>query len=56
MESVTHSKIITVDGRYTFLGAHNLSNSASYRYEEISLLVDSRALADHYTRLIEHSE
>lgn len=56
IDKVTHSKIVTVDNRYTFIGAHNLSNSSSYRYEEISLYVDSRGLAKHYTDLIETSE
>ncbi len=51
-EHVTHSKIITVDDRLTFIGAHNLSSSASYRYEEVSLLIRSTSVGKYYRAFI----
>lgn len=52
-EQVTHSKIVTIDDQMTFLGTHNLSNSANYLYEEISLLVWSSRVAKHYRGFIQ---
>lgn len=51
-DHVTHSKIITIDDRLTFIGAHNLSNSSSYLYEEASLLIRSAEVAEYYRTFI----
>jgi phosphatidylserine/phosphatidylglycerophosphate/cardiolipin synthase-like enzyme len=41
----THTKVIVIDGRYTFLGSHNLTASALKYNHELSLLIDSPELA-----------
>lgn len=43
--TTTHTKMVVIDRRYTFLGSHNLSHSALAYNHEVSLLVDSSALA-----------
>jgi len=41
-----HSKIAVIDGRYVFIGSHNLTNSALKYNHELSVLIDSPVLAD----------
>lgn len=43
--TTTHTKVIVIDRRYTFLGSHNLTASALKYNHELSLLVDSPGLA-----------
>lgn len=42
----THAKIAVIDRRYCFIGSHNLTASALRYNNELSVLVDSTALAD----------
>lgn len=42
----THTKIVVIDGRYCFIGSHNLTASALKYNNELSVLIDSPALAD----------
>jgi len=41
----THTKVVVIDRRYTFLGSHNLTSSALRYNHELSLVVDSPGLA-----------
>ena len=41
-----HTKLAVMDGRYTFIGSHNLTQSALKHNHELSVLVDSPAVAD----------
>lgn len=45
-KKTTHTKLAVIDGRYTFAGSHNLTQSALKYNNELSLLVDSPALAE----------
>lgn len=45
-ETTTHTKIAVIDGRHTFLGSHNLTQSALKYNHEISVLIDSPKVAD----------
>lgn len=45
----THTKIVVIDGRYSFVGSHNFTNAALKHNNELSLLVDSRDLAHKLT-------
>lgn len=42
----THTKLAVIDGRYTFIGSHNLTQSALKHNNELSVLIDSSAVAD----------
>ncbi|OPY06933.1 MAG: putative cardiolipin synthase YbhO [Syntrophaceae bacterium PtaB.Bin095] len=42
----THAKIAVIDRRYCFIGSHNLTASALRYNNELSVLIDSPALAD----------
>jgi len=42
----THTKIAVIDGRYTFIGSHNMTQSALKHNNELSVLIDSPAVAD----------
>lgn len=42
----THTKIAVIDRRYCFIGSHNLTASALKYNNELSVLIDSPALAD----------
>ncbi|GFE57048.1 phospholipase D-like domain-containing protein [Geobacter sp. AOG1] len=45
----THAKVVVIDSRYVYLGSHNLTQSALTRNNELSLLIDSPALAAEVT-------
>jgi phosphatidylserine/phosphatidylglycerophosphate/cardiolipin synthase-like enzyme len=51
----THAKVVVIDGRYVYLGSHNLTHSALTRNNELSVLLDSpeaaRELANYLGRL-----
>ncbi|MEW6593996.1 MAG: phospholipase D-like domain-containing protein [Thermodesulfobacteriota bacterium] len=48
-ETTTHTKLVVIDGRYVFLGSHNLTQAALKHNHEVSLLIDSAALARELT-------
>jgi len=41
----THSKSVVIDGRFVYLGSHNLTHPALSRNNELSVLLDSPELA-----------
>lgn len=41
----THTKTAVIDGRYVFVGSHNLTNSALKYNNELSVVIDSPELA-----------
>lgn len=43
--TTTHTKLVVVDGRYVFLGSHNLTQAALKHNHELSLLIDNSLLA-----------
>ena len=44
-ETTTHTKMTVIDGRYTFIGSHNLTQSALKYNNEISLMIESPHVA-----------
>ena len=44
-EIVTHTKAAVIDGRYVYLGSHNLTQSALKHNNELSVMVDSPEMA-----------
>ncbi|MBN1614596.1 MAG: phospholipase [Deltaproteobacteria bacterium] len=49
----THVKLVVVDRRYTFLGSHNLTASALKYNNELSVLIESAAVAGEALLFIE---
>jgi|PlaIllAssembly_1097288.scaffolds.fasta_scaffold12586_6 phosphatidylserine/phosphatidylglycerophosphate/cardiolipin synthase-like enzyme len=49
----THTKVAVIDGRYVYLGSHNLSQSALRHNNELSVLLDSPELAREVREYIE---
>jgi phosphatidylserine/phosphatidylglycerophosphate/cardiolipin synthase-like enzyme len=50
-KKTTHTKLAVIDGRYTFIGSHNLTQSALKHNNEMSVMIDSPAVAEktlHY--------
>jgi len=45
----THTKVVVIDGRYVYLGSHNLTHSALTRNNELSVLLDSPETAREIT-------
>ncbi len=43
--TTTHNKVVVIDGRYVFIGSHNLTQSALEHNNELSVLIDSPELA-----------
>lgn len=41
----THTKIVVIDHRFSFVGSHNFTHSALARNHELSILIDNRQLA-----------
>lgn len=48
----THVKAVVIDGRYTFIGSHNLTSSALQYNNELSLMVESEEVAEETVRYI----
>jgi phosphatidylserine/phosphatidylglycerophosphate/cardiolipin synthase-like enzyme len=48
----THSKVFVIDDRYCFVGSHNLTHAALAMNQELSLYVDSPALALQITNFV----
>jgi phosphatidylserine/phosphatidylglycerophosphate/cardiolipin synthase-like enzyme len=44
-ETTTHTKMAVVDGRYTFIGSHNLTQSALKYNNEMSVMIESPQVA-----------
>lgn len=42
----THAKLAVIDGRYMFIGSNNLTQSELKHNNELSVLIDSPAVAD----------
>lgn len=53
IKTTTHTKLIVIDRRYSFVGSHNLTHSALAYNHELSLLIDNRKLADQLTGYID---
>ncbi len=51
-EITSHMKLAVIDDRFCFVGSHNLTHSALEYNHELSLLIDSRALAEELTSYI----
>lgn len=49
----THTKAIVIDDRYTFIGSHNLTTGALRYNNELSLMIDSVAVAKETKKYIE---
>jgi phosphatidylserine/phosphatidylglycerophosphate/cardiolipin synthase-like enzyme len=49
----THAKVAIIDGRYTYLGSHNLTQSALGQNHELSILADDPELAVGLTAYID---
>ncbi len=43
--TTTHTKIVIIDHRFSFVGSHNFTHSALARNHELSILIDNRQLA-----------
>jgi phosphatidylserine/phosphatidylglycerophosphate/cardiolipin synthase-like enzyme len=50
---VTHAKAAVIDGRYVYLGSHNLTQGALSHNNELSVLIDSPELAAEVTAYLE---
>jgi phosphatidylserine/phosphatidylglycerophosphate/cardiolipin synthase-like enzyme len=51
-QSTTHTKLVVIDRRYTFVGSHNLTHSALNYNNEISVLVDAAPVAEEAANYI----
>jgi len=48
-KTTTHVKAMVIDGRYVYLGSHNLTQSALKYNNELSIMVESTELAEEIT-------
>ncbi|MCK5194474.1 MAG: phospholipase, partial [Desulfobulbaceae bacterium] len=53
IKTTTHTKLVIVDQRFSFVGSHNLTHSALAYNHELSLLINNRQLARELTDYIE---
>jgi phosphatidylserine/phosphatidylglycerophosphate/cardiolipin synthase-like enzyme len=49
----THAKTFVIDGRYCFLGSHNLTHAAMSRNAELSIFVDSTEMGKKITDFVQ---
>jgi phosphatidylserine/phosphatidylglycerophosphate/cardiolipin synthase-like enzyme len=47
--TTTHTKLVVIDSRYSFVGSHNFTHAALKHNNELSLLIDDQALAHRLT-------
>ena len=52
-KKTTHTKLAVIDGRYTFIGSHNLTQSALKYNNEMSVMIDSPAVAENTLHYIQ---
>lgn len=52
-DTTTHVKALVIDGRYVYLGSHNLTQSALRFNNELSVMVDSREFAAEVTTYLD---
>lgn len=52
----THAKVVVIDRRFVFLGSHNLTKSAFQYNNELSVLIDSPALAQETLAYLDRIE
>lgn len=50
----THVKAMVIDGRYVYMGSHNLTQSALKFNNELSVMVDSREFADEVATYLDN--
>ena len=50
---ITHAKVAVIDGRYVYLGSHNLTQSALMRNNELSVRIDSPEMAEEISAYLE---
>jgi phosphatidylserine/phosphatidylglycerophosphate/cardiolipin synthase-like enzyme len=48
----THAKTFVIDGRYCFIGSHNLTHAAMTRNAELSVFIDSTEMAQKITDFV----
>ena len=48
-KTTTHVKAMVIDGRYVYIGSHNLTQSALKYNNELSVMIDSAELAEEVT-------
>ena len=48
-KTTTHVKALVIDGRYVYMGSHNLTQSALKYNNELSIMIDSAELAAEVT-------
>jgi competence ComEA-like helix-hairpin-helix protein len=51
-QRTNHTKLVVVDGRFSFVGSHNLTHAALAKNSEISLLIDNSGLAEELRKYI----
>ena len=51
-KTTTHVKAMVIDGRYVYMGSHNLTQSALKYNHELSVMIDSAELAAEVTAYI----
>jgi competence ComEA-like helix-hairpin-helix protein len=51
-KKTNHTKLVVVDGRYSFVGSHNLTHAALAQNSELSLLIDNSGLAEELRKYI----
>ena len=50
---VTHTKAVVIDGRYVYVGSHNLTQAALRHNNELSVMVDSPEMAAEVTSYLD---
>jgi phosphatidylserine/phosphatidylglycerophosphate/cardiolipin synthase-like enzyme len=53
-KTITHVKAMVIDGRYVYLGSHNLTQSALKFNNELSVMVDSPEFAAEVTSYLDN--
>lgn len=51
--TVTHAKVVVIDGRFVYLGSHNLTQGALRRNNELSVRIDSPGMAEEVTAYLD---
>jgi len=53
-KTTTHIKALVIDGRFVYMGSHNLTQSALRYNNELSVMIESKELADEVGSYLDH--
>ena len=52
-ERLLHTKLVILDGRWSLVGSHNWSAGSYFQFDDLTLAIHSKEVAQHYKQRFE---